>query len=126
MKRVYLSHPYGGKAENREAACAVAAMYRYIWEQDGVDAVIVNPLELLAGCDGLLDDQHILNAAIDLMLGCDAVIFCAGWRQSNGCKEEYEIAETARMHIEDLDAEVERAAVHWFGKHRVIVKRMVA
>ena len=48
MKKVYLSHPYGGKEENREAAAALAKMFREIWAAEGKDYELIDPLAYLA------------------------------------------------------------------------------
>ena len=126
MKRIYLSHPFGGNEENRDASKAVAAMYRDLWKQEGRDNVIVNPLELLEGCDEVLPDGTVLNAAVELMKGCDVVIFCDGWENSEGCKREHYEADLLDMECVHIDAEIEAAAKRWYGKHRTIVKRAAA
>ncbi len=123
MKRVYLSHPFGGNEENREASKAIAALYRNLWQQEERDNVIVNPLELLEGADKVLPDNTVLNAAIELMKGCDIVIFSDGWQNSEGCKREHLEAERLGMECVYIDADIEAAAKHWYMKHRTIVKR---
>lgn len=131
-KRIYLSHPYGGNKKNREAAAAVARMYREIWDAEGkTDWEIVNPLEYFAAmeADGV-DDETILHMAVVLMKDCDGILWAPGWRKSRGCRYEHWKARHAegavRYFQAEIPAEVETAAVHWYGRHRLVVPRRAA
>ena len=97
MKRVYLSHPYGGKEENREKAAAIAKMYREIWAAEGKDYEIINPLDYLAPFD--LPEWQMLRLAVDLLKSCDAVLFAPGWKHSRGCRMEHMAAFADGMKI---------------------------
>jgi hypothetical protein len=89
MKRVYLSHPYGGKPENREKAAALAKLYRELWDAEGkTDWQIVDPLEYFKDFKDM-DDDTILRLAVNLMLTCDAVLYSPGWKRSRGCRYEH-------------------------------------
>lgn len=91
-KRIYLSHPYGGKAENRERAAKIAEMYSDIWDAEGkTDWEIVNPLSYFEPLEGL-DEEAILMMAVVLMRNCDGVLYAPGWRRSRGCRYEHFIA----------------------------------
>ena len=89
--KIYLSHPYGGKQENMVKAARLARVYKAQWEKEGRDNVLVNPLEIFAGLSGVVDEDAILYAAIDLMRGCDAVMFAPGWENSVGCQTERDV-----------------------------------
>lgn len=90
MKRIYLSHPFGGRKENREKAAALATLYEDLWRREGEhDYVIVNPLEYFKPLDGFIDDDTILRMAKNLMRSCDAVLFAPGWKRSRGCRYEH-------------------------------------
>ena len=90
MRRFYLSHPYGGKPENREKAEAYANLYRELWDAEGhEDWVIVNPLEYFKEFVGVVDEDTILRMATNLMLTCDGVIWAPGWKRSRGCRYEH-------------------------------------
>ena len=123
MKRIYLSHPYGGNEENREKAACLAKFYRELWAAEGkTDWVLVNPLEELENMKGV-DDETALFAAVALMNSCDAVLFADGWQKSRGCRYEHYIAHAKGSQMEHIPAEVEQIAVHWYGVHRLVVQR---
>ena len=131
-KRIYLSHPYGGFRVNREKAAALAKMYREIWDAEGKsDWELINPIEYFAPLaeDGV-DDETILMMAVALMQDCDGVLFAPGWKKSRGCR--YEHFRLRHSHKDnkyfkvEIPAEVEEAAVHWYGKHHVTVRRLAA
>jgi len=131
--RIYLSHPYGGLQENREKAAALAAFYRAIWDAEGnTDWEIVNPIEYFAPLaeDGV-DDETILLMAVALMNDCDGVLFAPGWKKSRGCRYEHFRARHAdgkrvKYFQAEIPEEAEAAAVHWFGKHHVVTRRLAA
>ncbi len=87
--KVYLSHPFGGKEENRTDAARIANGLKSVWKYDGVEAEVVNPLEVLKEHTGKLSEDRILKLAVGLMQGCDGVIFAPGWRRSRGCRYEH-------------------------------------
>ena len=131
-KRIYLSHPYGGREENREKATALAKFYRDMWDAEGkTDWEIVNPLEYFEPleADGV-DDETILAMAIALMNECDGILFAPGWKKSRGCRYEHLRARHAKGDIKyfqaEIPAEVEAAAVHWYGRHHVVTRRLAA
>lgn len=124
--RVYLSHPYGGKEANREKAAAVAKLYREMWDAEGkTDWKIVNPLEELEHVN-FADDDTALFAAVALMKTCDIVLFAPGWKRSRGCRYERMVARHTGKTYHEIPAEAEAIAVHWYGRHHVVVKRRIA
>lgn len=131
--RIYLSHPYQGREENREKAAALAAFYRAVWDAEGMtDWEIVNPIEYFAPLaeDGV-DDETILLMAVSLMMDCDGVLFAPGWTKSRGCRYEHWKARHAdgkrvKYFQAEIPDEIEAAAVHWYGKHHVITRRLAA
>ena len=131
-KRIYLSHPYQGLEENREKAAALAAFYRAVWDAEGkTDWEIINPLEYFAPvAEEGVDDETILMMAVALMMDCDGVLFSPGWKHSRGCRYEHFRLRHAKGLVkyfkEEIPEEVEAAAVHWFGKHHVITRRLAA
>ena len=70
-KKIYLSHPFGGLEENREAAAALAKMFREIWAAEGKDFEIVNPIEYLAPLSEGFQEWEILKLAVNLLKSCD-------------------------------------------------------
>jgi len=136
--RIYLSHPYQGKEENREKAAALAKMYREIWDAEGkTDWEIVNPIEYFAPlAEEGVDDETILMLAVALMMDCDGVLFAPGWKKSRGCRYEHWRARHPkgrekylggyRWFQTEIPEEVEIAAMHWYGKHHVVTRRIAA
>lgn len=131
-KRIYLSHPYGGREENREKAAALAAFYRAIWDAEGkFDWVIVDPLSYFEQMerDGV-DDETILAMAVALMLDCDGVLYAPGWKKSRGCRYECLRARKTKKPVRyfqaEIPEEVEITAVHWYGKHHIETRRLAA
>ena len=121
--KIYLSHPFGGKEENREKAAEIAKFYRGIWAAEGkTDWILINPLEYLEPFD--LPEWQMLHLAVNLLKTCDAVLFAPGWRKSRGCRLEHFAAKGKE--IAEIPEEAAEIAAHWYGKHHVIVKRWAA
>ena len=98
--RVYLSHPFGGKIENRIKAAWLAKWYREQWEKEGrSDWELVNPLEELRGLAGKMSETEILHEAVNLMFTCNMVIFAPDWVHSHGCLYEHDAALQGRLPI---------------------------
>jgi len=133
MKKIYLSHPYQGKEENREKAAALAAFYRAVWDAEGkTDWVLVDPLSYFEPLerDGV-DDETILAMAVALMKDCDGVLFAPGWKKSRGCRYEHWKARHAdgkrvKYFQAEIPEEVEIAAVEWFGVRHMVTRRIAA
>ena len=106
MKKVYLSHPYGGKEINRDKARRLAAWYRREWKREGKDYELVNPLDVLAGCSTRNDEDQMLGLAVELMRQCDMVLFAPGWRRSRGCRYEHMVARKEGLPRAILDVEI--------------------
>lgn len=122
MRRIYLSHPYGGKEENREKAAAIAKMYREIWAAEGkTDWILINPLEYLEPLSEGVPEWQMLKLAVNLLKSCDAVLFAPGWKHSRGCRLEHFAAKGKE--IAEIPEEAAKIAAHWYGKHRMIVRR---
>ena len=122
--RIYLSHPYGGKEENRERAAAIAKFYREVWAAEGKPYELINPLEYLAPLSDGVPEYTLLKLAVNLLKSCDAVLFADGWKHSRGCRLEH-FAAKGKL-IAEIPAEVSEISAHWYGKHHVLVKRWAA
>jgi hypothetical protein len=133
MKKIYLSHPYQGKEENREKAAALAEFYNAVWAAEGKDYELIDPISYFAPLseDGV-DDETILMMAVALMMDCDGVLFAPGWKKSRGCRYEHWRARHAeegtrvKYFQAEIPEEVEEAAVHWYGKHHITTRRWAA
>ena len=92
MKRplIYVSHPFSSAPElNRVRA---RNNVRLLANEFADSYTFVNPLDLFKAQSDVLDDDVILEQAIEVMKRCDGVLFCEGWEHSHGCCEEYKVA----------------------------------
>lgn len=119
--RIYLSHPFGGKEENRERAAAIAKFYRDVWAAEGKDYELINPLEYLEPLSEGVPERQMLKLAVNLLNSCDAVLFADGWRKSRGCRLEHFAAKGKQ--IAEVPAEVGEIAEHYYTRHHIIVRR---
>ena len=104
--RIYLSHPYGGKEENREKAAQIAQLYRTIWDAEGKkNWELLNPIEYFEPFTGL-HENTILELAVNLMETCDGVLFAPGWRRSRGCRYEHWRAHRSKGRVHYFQAEI--------------------
>lgn len=104
--RIYLSHPFGGKEENRERAAAIAQFYREMWDSEGKENwEIINPLAYFEPFTGIPEDT-ILSMAATLMDTCDGVLFAPGWRRSRGCRYEHWRARRSKGRVHYYQAEI--------------------
>ena len=106
MALIYLSHPFGGKTENRIQASKLAKWFTREWLREGKNYVIVNPLEELRELNGKLPENIILEKAAGRMLECDEVMFSPGWDKSFGCIYEHYVALNKGMKIHYLPDEI--------------------
>ena len=104
-----------------------------IWDAEGkTDWEIVNPIEYFAPlAEEGVDDETILILAVALMKDCDGVLFAPGWKRSRGCRYEHFRARHAdgkrvKYFQAEIPEEIEIAAAHWYGRHRIITRRRAA
>ena len=85
MKKIFVSHPFtGNEKENRADAAGIVADLRQMYP----DIQFINPLEVFQPLEGLCDEYIILAACMNIILECDVVLQCDGWRRSSGCRSE--------------------------------------
>ena len=97
--KVYLSHPYGRKPENKRRSKIIAKLYREMWAAEGADHEIINPLVELEKESERNTEPQMLALAVELMRKCDAVLFAPGWKKSRGCRMEHMAAFADGMKI---------------------------
>lgn len=96
--RVYLSHPYTGDEEaNAADAKRITDELRLLLPDDE----IVNPLALLRPLAGV-PYSAVMDIALALLDGCDAIVMSPGWQDSYGCKRECERAMKRDMRVYDI------------------------
>jgi hypothetical protein len=101
--RLYLSAPMSGlKDFNRPAMLAAEAQLK----RAGFS--VVNPARLPAGKTW----EWYMCRAIKAVMRCDAVAQMDGWRDSEGCLIELQVAYKRNMMVNDVDAYITDAG--WF------------
>lgn len=91
-QRIYISIPISGHDEGkvREKADLIKARL----SRDGYHPV--SPFDVCAGKNPTYAD-HICYDLL-AMLGCDGILFCAGWEKSCGCNIEHDVAMRFKAH----------------------------
>ena len=105
FKRVYISLPISEhdiEERKAEAYKAKFRAFRAFGFKRPIDIVnVITPFEVNYGVD--VDDYaRQMGNDTEAILNSDAVYFCKGWQNSNGCTAEYEIARIygKEMHME--------------------------
>lgn len=95
MKRYYISHPYTGNEEwNKADAENIRAALKAKYPKK----CFINPLGMFGNED--MDYCGALSDAMELLSCCDAIILCAGWEKSTGCRAEKALAMQLELEIE--------------------------
>jgi hypothetical protein len=104
MKFVYVSHPFGGKEENREKADRL--IHNLVCSLP--DVVYLSPIHAMRRPyheKGTVGYDWELQCAMELMRRCDIVYFADGWQHSTGCRMERQMARMKRIPcVEDLES----------------------
>lgn len=90
MKVIYIAGPFRGSngwiiEQNVRAA-----------EAAGLEVAKLGAMPLIPHCNtrffhGVLSDEFFVEGTLALMLRCDAVLFLNTWRNSAGCRGEYDV-----------------------------------
>lgn len=95
---VYVAHPYGGKAENKEK---VNDIMRGLVMGDA-DNVYLSPIDNF----GMLyfDDEYSkgLHICLRMLDKCGQLVLCDGWETSKGCIGEWAYATAKKIPIYTL------------------------
>lgn len=98
MLAVYVSHPYGGKEENKEAAAALTQKLQLDYED--ADVAFYSPIHAIqTGSYNSVDYEKGLAMALELMLRCDVLLLAPSWRESLGCHVEFLAARKLQMPV---------------------------
>lgn len=81
---VYISGPVTGNKDYKEQFGSMS----YLLKREGHGAV--NPVQIMEPVRGVLDYKTILQADLDLLEGCDAILLLPGWQDSHGACKEYD------------------------------------
>lgn len=86
MKKIYVSIPISGFAEEEVRARAKAVKRRL--SADGVE--VMTPFDVCP--EKGLPYSAYMGKDIEAMLECDVVYMCQEWQNSKGCMAEFEVA----------------------------------
>ena len=81
---VYISGPVTGNKDYKEQFGSMS----YLLKREGHGAV--NPVQIMEPVRGVLDYKTILQADLELLEGCDAILLLPGWQDSHGACKEYD------------------------------------
>lgn len=98
MQMIYISHPYTG---NEKENTADAERTRAALQHDNPEECYVNPLSMFGESDG--EYYQVLAQCLEVLSRCDEIIFCDGWRESNGCQAEMAFAMQRGIKVEFLN-----------------------
>lgn len=84
--KIYISGPVTGHKNYKEQFGSMS----YLLKKYGHKPV--NPVQVMDSVRGVLDYKTILNADLDLLEGCDAILLLPGWQDSHGACKEYDKA----------------------------------
>ncbi len=101
-KLYYLSHPYtsyGDPIQNQLSAAGIQMELSLKYGIHMINSIVLLPFGMT--------DELAMKKCRDLYNACDAIIFCLGWEQSIGCREEHKWAINDRKSIYILNDEYE-------------------
>ncbi len=87
MKVVYIAGPFRGK-NAWEVEQNIRRVEKLGFQVAQLGASPLMPHTNTRFFDGTLDDRYWLEATLELMRRCDAVLFTADWMRSTGAQEE--------------------------------------
>lgn len=82
----YVSHPYGGKKENKEAVQSIIDSLKDAFD-DSVD--FISPIHVLGPLYHTIPYIDGLNLCLSLLDQCECIVLCGDWQHSRGCMAEY-------------------------------------
>lgn len=91
--KIYISGPVTGNREYKEQFGSMS----YMLKKDGHQPV--NPVHIMESVRGVLDYKTILNADLELLGGCDAIIMMKGWKDSEGAQKELKKAQRIGLEV---------------------------
>ena len=86
---IYLSHPYGGKPENKQAIEVIAK--RLVIEHP--EHTYISPVHTFGFMYDLVDYQAGLDMCLDLLNACEYMYVYGNHKDSRGCTAEIKYAQ---------------------------------
>ena len=84
--KVYISGPIEKNKNCREEFGCIS----YLLKRNGHNSV--NPVQIMDPVIGVLSYDIMSKANLELLYGCDAIIFMPNWEKSKSCENEHDIA----------------------------------
>lgn len=82
--RIYISHPYGGKEENKIKVENIIRQLTEICPQD----TFISPIHTFGFMYNDVNYETGLGWCLDLLEGCHKMYVFGDWKQSRGCTAE--------------------------------------
>lgn len=82
--RIYVSHPYSGKEENKLAVEKIIKRLTEIYPHD----TFISPIHTFGFMYDQIDYETGLGWCLDLLQGCDRMYVYGNWKKSRGCQTE--------------------------------------
>lgn len=98
MKLAYIAGPYRGET-SWHVESNIRTAENFGMEVAELGAVPVIPHTMYRFWHGTLDDRFWLDATLDLLRRCDAILLCLGWGMSEGSTAEKAEAERLGLRI---------------------------
>jgi hypothetical protein len=98
VRLIYIAGPFRGKSSwqiEQNVRRAEEASLK-LWK---AGAVPVCPHTMTRFFQHECDDDTFLKGTLELMTRCDAALFLKGWQESEGSKQEWELAKSLEMEI---------------------------
>lgn len=87
---IYVSHPYGGKEENKQA---VEDIIRKL-AVDNPQHTYISPIHCFGFMYNDVSYESGLDMCLNLLNKCDKMVVCGDWESSKGCTAEVLFAES--------------------------------
>jgi hypothetical protein len=100
--RIYISHPYGGKEENKIKVENIIRQLTEICPQD----TFISPIHTFGFMYNDVNYETGLWWCLDLLEGCHKMYVFGDWKQSRGCTAEVLYAETHMIPYEIKSGEL--------------------
>lgn len=87
--RIYVSHPYDGKEENRQKVEKIIQRLIEIYPHD----TFISPIHAFGFLYDKVDYETGLEWCLDLLEGCDKMYVFGDWKKSRGCQAEVQFCD---------------------------------
>ena len=103
--KTYISLPISGR--DIEEAKAEAESVKKTFQQTFPQSKVITPFDIVPDPPDMqphLQYAYCMGRDIEVLLTCDHIAMCPGWRKSKGCQAEHAIAEVYGLTISYLSS----------------------